>query len=294
MSRTIKEIYNQAVSERNKRLELSEFNSDSKLSVMNGITWAFATVMHSFESLLDVFAMDISTAINSRVNGTPAYYANALLKYQKGDELIVREDGLAFGYPYVDETKRIISQVSYEESSDDINLDNKLILKVATGENGNLSEINKEELVLINSYINKIKFAGTRIEVTSQKGDILIPRVTVYYDGSVVESEMYSLIESALNDYIMSVDFDANVYAIKVIDAIQKVEHVTDVYIDDSATPEQGIFLASYNTDDILQSPVKVKRVAKTVSGYIKQSTGSGAELNIPTFKQAIKLKVGK
>ena len=35
MSRTIKEIYNEAVQERNRRLELTEFASDSKLSVMN-------------------------------------------------------------------------------------------------------------------------------------------------------------------------------------------------------------------------------------------------------------------
>ena len=39
MSRTIKEIYNEAVKERDKRMELSEFASDSKLSVMNGILW---------------------------------------------------------------------------------------------------------------------------------------------------------------------------------------------------------------------------------------------------------------
>lgn len=37
MSRTIKEIYNEAVQERNRRLELTEFASDSKLSVMNGM-----------------------------------------------------------------------------------------------------------------------------------------------------------------------------------------------------------------------------------------------------------------
>lgn len=73
--------------------------------------------------------MDISEAINERINGTPNYYANALLQYQQGDELVVREDGLAFGYAQVDETKRIITQVSYSESTDDSNLDNKLILK---------------------------------------------------------------------------------------------------------------------------------------------------------------------
>lgn len=129
MSRTIKEIYNEAVQERNRRLELTEFASDSKLSVMNGILWTVAAVIYSFETLLDVFAVDISEAINNRINGTPDYYANALLQYQQGDELTVREDGLAFGYAQVDETKRIITQVSYVESTDDSNLDSKLVLK---------------------------------------------------------------------------------------------------------------------------------------------------------------------
>ena len=71
MSRTIKEIYNEAVKERDKRMELSEFASDSKLSVMNGILWVVAAVIYSFETLLDVFAVDISEAINERINGTP-------------------------------------------------------------------------------------------------------------------------------------------------------------------------------------------------------------------------------
>lgn len=48
MSRTIKEIYNEAVQERNRRLELTEFASDSKLSVMNGILWTVAAVIYSF------------------------------------------------------------------------------------------------------------------------------------------------------------------------------------------------------------------------------------------------------
>lgn len=146
MSRTIQQIYDEAVRERNKRLELSEFSSDSKLSILNGITWTFAAVVFSFESLLDVFAIDISNILNNRINGTPTYYINALLQYQQGDELVMREDGLAFGYNQTDPTKQIITQASYMESHDDVNLDNKLILKVATGDKGNLHAIPAEEL----------------------------------------------------------------------------------------------------------------------------------------------------
>ena len=241
---------------------------------------------------MDVFAVDISTAINNRVNGTPVYYANALLQYQKGDTLTVREDGLAFGYTTIDETKRIITQVSYSESSSDVNLDNKLIMKVATGAKGNLSSILPEDLVMINSYINQIKFAGTRIEVTSQEGDVLIPKVTVYYDGAIMESELYDGIDEKLNDYIMNIEFDSSIYVSKIIDAIKKVDHVTDVYIDTEANPEQGIFLACYDSDGHIMTPKKVSRMTHTSSGYIKESSGKGEELNIPNFRQSIKLIV--
>ncbi|KAA6302883.1 MAG: hypothetical protein EZS26_001053 [Candidatus Ordinivivax streblomastigis] len=290
MSRTIKEIYNEAVRERNKRMELTEFSNDSKMSIMNGLTWAFSAVIYSFETLLDVFAIDISTTINNRINGTPTYYANALLQYQKGDVLTVREDGLAFGYASVDETKRIITQVSYSESASDVNLDNKLILKVATGTKGNLSAIPPEELVMINAYIGQIKFAGTRIEVTSRNGDVLIPRVSVFYDGAVMESEIYDAIEEMLNEYIMNIDFDAGVYVSKVMETIKKVEHVTDVYIDSSVTSEQGVFLACYDANGHITPPQKISRMTHTSSGYIKQSTGKGEEQELPNFRQAIKL----
>lgn len=290
MSRTIKEIYNESIQERNKRMELAEFSSDSKLSILNGITWTVAAVIYSFETILDVFAIDISTAINSRINGTPIYYANALLQYQKGDTLTVREDGLAFGYASVDESKRIITQVSYQESTNDMSLDSKLIMKVATGQKGNLSEISADELLLINAYISKLAFVGTKIEVVSRKGDILIPCLSVYYDGAVLESEIYDAIEEKLNEYIMDIDFDAGIYVSKVIDTIKKVEHVTDVHIDSNEKNGQGVFIACYDSDGYLGETQKIERMSHTSSGYIRQSTRQGEEKLIPGFREAIKL----
>lgn len=294
MSRTVKEIYKEAVKIRNERMELREFASDSKLSILNGITWTVATVLFSFEAILDAFTVDISKAINGRINGTPLYYANALLHYQKGDELTVREDGLAFGYASVDETKRIITQVSFSENTDDVNIDSKLILKVATGTKGNLSAISGEDLVPINAYIKKLRFAGTRIEVISYPGDVLIPRLSVYYDGAVMESQMYDLIEEELNRYVMNIDFDAAIYVTKVVEAIKKTEHVTDVYIDTEATPQQGVFIACYDSDGLLQPPAKIARMVYTSSGYIRQSTRQGIEAELPDFRQSIKLIIDK
>lgn len=251
-----------------------------------------AAVIHSFETLLDVFAYDISETINNRINGTPEYYARALLRYQKGDELTVREDGLAFGYASVDESKQIITQVSYSENTDDENLDSKLVLKVATGEKGNLSAIGTDELVQIRSYLQKIKFAGTRVEVTSLPGDILIPRLSVYWDGAIAESDVLDGIEEKLDEYMMNIEFNAAVYVSKVMEAIRSAEHVTDVWIDETATPAQGVFLVCYDSDAVLQPLQKVQRVQFTTSGYLRQSSGKGDEETIPTFREALKLTI--
>lgn len=292
MARTIKDIYHEAVAERDRRLELTEFASDSKLSVMNGILWVVAAVIYSFETLLDVFAVDISEAINGRVNGTPDYYANALLQYQQGDELLVREDGLAFGYAAIDESKRIITQVSYAESTDDRNLDSRLILKVATGAKGSLSALTPEQLVPVKAYIGRLKFAGTRIEVISTKGDVLIPRLTVFHDGAVPEAEIYDAIEGKIREYITGVDFDAAVYVSRLTDAVRRAGHVTDVYIDETAVPPQGVFIVPHNADGGLEAPVRVGRMAHTVSGYLKESSGKDEEAGLPTFREAITLKI--
>lgn len=294
MARKINDIYSEIVTERNKRLELSEFASDSKLSVMNGIAWCVAAAIFSFESLLDLFMVDISKVIENRVNGTPIYYINAVKRYQKGDELQVREDGLAFGYAESDTTKQIVTQASYIESASDVNIDNKLILKVATGESGKLSAIDGEEMVLIQSYINKIKFAGTRIEVISREGDVLIPRLSVYYDGAVLESEIYSLIEEQLNLFMQSITFDSTIYLSDIITTIGKAAHVKDVYINPDVTPEQGLYIASYNADGELTPMRKVGRMMQTESGYLKESSGEGLEANIPNFREAITLIIDR
>ncbi len=72
--------------------------------------------------------------------------------------------------------KRIITQVSYIESTQDENLDSTLILKVATGEQGKLAKIPEEEMQMINTYINQIKFAGTKFRLLVVKEMSLSPK----------------------------------------------------------------------------------------------------------------------
>ena len=292
MSRTLTEIYNEAVETRNKYLELTELTNDSKMSIINAFTWVTAAAIYSFETLLDVFTTDIAKTFTQRINGTSAYYANAMLKWQYGDDLIINDEGTAFHYATEDIAKRLITHVSYQEYYNEEFKDNILILKVASGEGRSLSQLSDEELIAARAYLNQIKFAGVKCNVVSRRGDVLVPRLTVYYDGAITKEELYDNIDTALIDFIVNMKFDSLVYSQKIIDAIQKVEHVTDVHIDHEASVEQGIFIAQYNDNNELGPLTKIERKCYLASGYAKQSTQQDAESELPTFREAIVIKL--
>lgn len=297
MARTLTEIFTEAKEARKKYLELTEFENSSKMSIMDAITWVTASCIWTFENLLDVFKVDIAQDINNRINGTPAYYANALLKYQDKDTLEINEEGTAFSYPTIDEKKRIITCASYQEYAEEGFHDKGLILKVAKGSPGNYEQLDDDELIRVKAYIEQIKFAGTLIKVVSRKGDILIPRVTVYYDGAITADEVYQNIANSLNEFIASVNFDSVIYAQKVVDAIQKAEHVVDVYYDNSQTDLQGIFLVQYDDDGNIinqngRQEIRIDRLIIPNSGYIKESSKQGLEETFPTWRESIVLQV--
>lgn len=292
MARSINEIYKEIVAEKDKRLELSEYKSDSKVSVINGIAWFVSAAIYSFETIMDTFIVDINDIIKDRINGTPSYYVNAALKYQHGDKLKIKDDGLGFGYEKTDETKRIITQASYQESSNPQSLDTKLILKVATGTNGKLSPLTEDQLTQVTAYINQIKFAGTYIEVVSRKGDIIIPRLTVFYDGSVMEETMRSALDDALNKFIMETKFNSAIYVSSIVSCLMAVEHVTDVYMDVNAVPQQGVYIVSYESDGTQSEEKRVGRMTYASSGFLKESSKEGEEKDIPNFRESIVLKV--
>lgn len=298
MARTLSEIYTVAKETRDTYLELTEFSNGSKMSVLDAFTWVVSACIWAHENVMDVFKVDLASDLQNRINGTPAYYANALLKYQSGDDLVINEEGTICSYATIDTTKRVITKVAYSEVAEENFNDKMLLLKIATGEAGSHSQIDNDELVKIRAYLNKLLFAGQHALVVSRKGDVIVPKITVYYDGAVEESEVYKNIETALGNFITNISFDGAVYAQKIIDAVQSAEHVVDVQVDSEATDKQGIFVAQYNDDNNIivdNEGAKLQKVGRYFvpnSGYIRESTGTGDEADIPKWAQSIILKL--
>lgn len=298
MARTLSEIYEVAKQTRDKYLELTEFHNGSKMSIIDAFTWVTAACIWTHENIMDVFKVDLASDLKNRINGTPSYFANALLKYQSGDDLVINDEGTACSYATIDESKRIITKVSYSEVTEEGFNDKTLLLKIATGEPGAYQRIEEDELLKIRAYLGNLLFAGQHALVVSRHGDVLIPKVTVYYDGAVEASEVYQNIENALNDFLENIDFDGVVYAQKIVDAIQSAEHVTDVQVDNGDTDQQGIFVAQYDDDDNIitdEHETKMHKITRLFipnSGYVRESTGQGVETDLPKWRQAITLKL--
>lgn len=298
MARTLSEIYEVAKQTRDKYLELTEFHNGSKMSIIDAFTWVTAACIWTHENIMDVFKVDLASDLKNRINGTPSYFANALLKYQSGDDLVINDEGTACSYATIDESKRIITKVSYSEVTEEGFNDKTLLLKIATGEPGAYQRIEEDELLKIRAYLGNLLFAGQHALVVSRHGDVLIPKVTVYYDGAVEASEVYQNIENALNDFLENIDFDGVVYAQKIVDAIQSAEHVTDVQVDNGDTDQQGIFVAQYDDDDNIITDEHGAKMHKIIrlfvpnSGYVRESTGQGVEADLPKWRQAITLKL--
>lgn len=297
MARTLTEIYTIAKEYRNQYLELTEIENTSKMSIMDAFTWVVSACIWTFDNMLDVFKVDLAKDLQSRINGTPAYFANALLKYQSGDELVINEEGTAFSYANIDEKKRVVTKVSYSEVEEKNYHDKLMLLKIATGEAGAYQRVSDEELINIRAYMDKILFAGQHATIVSRNGDVLIPRLTVYYDGAISENEAYKNIENSLNAFIADLVFDGAVYLQKIVDAIQRAEHITDVHIDYNNS-SQGVFVAQYDddghliTDDNGNVEQRINRFIIPNSGYLKQSTKSKEEKDLPTWRESITLKL--
>ena len=302
--RTLSEIYSHAKAQRDMYLGLTEYageSNSSKMSVLDGLTWTVSACIWAFESLLDLYQIELAEQLQNRVVGNARYYVNALLKYQAGDTLVMNSEGTKFGYAQTNKDKCIITKVAAHEESEVGFHDKKLVLKIATGNTGAYEAITGTELLKVQSYVQQISFAGTHVEVTSRHGDILVPKLTVYCDGTLTAEAMMLDITAALNNYISGLDFNEDIYVQKVIDAIQRTEHVVDVYIDSSK--QQGVYVAQYDannqlipvqydTDGLPDYLRKINRYFTPMSGFVKQSSGKDNEKPRDTWAKSIVLVI--
>ena len=225
MARDITVIYNGIIDTKNSREELSGLNSTSQVAIYKLWAYITAVAIFSHELLWDLFRDEIDSTLDSRINGTSECYSG-----KAGDELLTLGEGTYLGYEPILEDNRLITRCAYFE--DEILFKGRLNLKVAKGDVDNLSELDPSEKGRVIKYFEKIKFAGTNINIISiQADEILLDDLTIYHDGVRADQEILTDIGDAMDDYLVNLPFNGQFYIEAFRDRLQQVVNVVDVYI---------------------------------------------------------------
>lgn len=262
MARTIDQIYNAIIAEKQTRTELAGLTSVSATAVWRLLAFVVATVVWAHENFFDAYRLDLQVLIDTSVTGSGGYYVTALKNFQLGDTLTVQASG-RLGYDVPDEAKKIIRFASFQEQPGGL-----VLFRVAKADaNGNPVPLSAPEKTQVNGYMQKVRFAGVRTTVISENADRMRVFATLYYNSLIDLNIVKTAVQSALNGYFKNLDFDGNVYASKVTDALQRVPGVEDVFV--------GNLVGVSGLGNVAFS-----RIYRTRAGYVEPDTAPGFTLN--------------
>ncbi len=220
----------------------------------------FAYAIYLFEVIMDVFIEDVESQLQKKQPGTLEWYSEKALAFQNGHTLQVDQWGVV-GYAADDASAKIVKHASVIESGGNV------IIKVATinDETNELEPLSvaKGDFINFQRYMNKIKFAGTSVSYKTLTADIIDYDVSVYYDPLYVPANVQASVLAALNDFRTELSFNARLYKSDFISAIQAVEGVKTVKVNNMViSPAEG-------------DPVALDVVEELVSGYFNYSATS-------------------
>lgn len=259
MARSIEEIYNNIIAEKQGFAELSnlmpqynltppqagnpfvllltEISTASKVAIWKLWAYLTAAALHTHEVLWDKFKTEVEEVARQSIAGNLAWYAAQVKLWQFGSSLIWNHN--TYKYYYLDANtplgaaKRIVKKVSCVETNNATV--NGVLIKVARMDAGVLAPLTIAQLNSLRAYVQRIKFAGVQTSVISLQPDNVKLNMKVYYDGTLDLTVFKQDLEDAIMAYLLNIEFDGVLYLNELIDAIQKVPGTMEpwVYIQD-------------------------------------------------------------
>lgn len=303
MARTISEIYNAIITEKETFTELNaltpipettqillnDLQSSSKVAIWRLWFWVVAVAIWSHEKIFDSHIQEVETLILNKTFGQLRWYEQVSKAFQYGYTLLWNDTNYRYEYSDTTSTPAVASKIITQAASTEISttVGKEIILKVAKGTVGSLSALSSTEKIAFDYYIDRIKPAGTNITTISASADDLKLSITVTYDPLVIavdgstpergylisDSSVYP-IEEAVIDYIQQIEFDSYFKVLDLVDAIQAVDGVLNVTVQ-KASARYG---ALPYTDIMIDEQQRYNANA----GYLAMATGHDVDEYFP------------
>ena len=257
MSRTIKEIYDSVITEKEtfssldelvpnpdtSQTFLSDLSSTSKVAIWRLIVWIVSFAIWTHEQIFDQHTAQIETRALEIVPGVARWYKNQSLLFQYGYDLVWNGDK----YVYEDTTSvaAVASKIITQAAAIDVNT--QVEIKVAKGDIGSLEALLPAEKLAFDAYMDKIQFGGVSVLKISTTSDFLKLYYTVEYDPLVLGSTGLLLsdgatrpVDVAILNYVQALPFNADLKITLLTDAVQQAEGVLNVVVSDAQGSNNG------------------------------------------------------
>jgi hypothetical protein len=235
MARTIKEIHDGLLAKvANDAVLSNELNSTSDFAIYRLFLYIVAFGSWVVENLHDVFKADVNETIAAMKPHSLRWYAEKAKQFQYGYNLVPETD-------YYDNTGLTAAQIKESKIvayAAVVEQARGLRIKVAKLVGGILVPLDANELVAFIAYMNAIKDAGVKLNITTAVADRLrielivrINPLVLKMDGSRNDGTDPAPVKSAQDNFLLNLPFNG-VYSVqKNIDAIQKVDGVEDLQL---------------------------------------------------------------
>lgn len=254
MARTVTEIYNDLLAQKEATPELASLTSNSKVAIWRLWLWIVAYATYILECLLDEKAKELDQKAANTLVGTISWYAQKCREWQYGYQLQWINN--VYTYATNDDEAKLVKRVAISE------VEGGLWIKVAKDDgSGNPTPLTTSELNDLRAYMHQLKMVGTRVTIVSLDADKLAFDVDVYYYGNyaVVKDNVIN----AIINYLKNLPFDGALSRANLITVINEVAGVEDVYVN-SISAQYG------------SNPAEaIDRIAVPYSGYWRLDGGN-------------------
>jgi len=226
MARSIEAIQQQIIDTKNSDAVLGAYTwSSSRVAIWRLWTYVVAVCIWTLENLFDFHKSEVEGIIATQKPHTLQWYVMMAKLFQYG--VTLPSDSDAYATPSSDPS---IVIVKYAAAVELINL---VRIKVAKQSGAALAGLSPGELTAFSAYMNRIKDAGVRLQLTSGNPDNLRLVVAIYYDPLVLTSTGARLdgtaatpVLDAVNTFLENLPFNGLFVLNNLIIALQAIDGV--------------------------------------------------------------------
>lgn len=234
------------------------------------VIYAVAVAAYILDGFFDLFKADVNETISLLKPHTLRWYAEKAKQFQYGFNLFGDTD--TYNNTGVTEDDVLASKVV--DYAAVVETQRGLRIKVAKDNGIDLEALTTPELDAFKFYMDRVKDAGVKLNITSAAADDLKSAITIIYNPLIINSQGQRIdgnsttpVQSAINTFLKNLPFNGIFSVQKFVDAIQAVEGVTDLQITQisarygtipfaninvSYTPDSGYLRINQPTDLVL------------------------------------------